>query len=61
MGAASGGTCGPWSVSWKMQSTGGLDRDRLRADWPALDLSAYAARGRVFRVTERKTDREEKQ
>ena len=61
LGAASGGTCGPWSVSWKTQSTGGLDRERLRADWPALDLSAYASRGRVFRVTERKTDREERQ
>lgn len=55
MGNATAGSCGPWSVSWKLQGTSGLDRDRIRADFPAIDFSKYSTQSRVFRVTEKKT------
>ena len=54
MGNATTGTCGSWSVSWKLQGTAGLDRDRIRADYPAIDFSKYSTQSRVFRVTEKK-------
>ena len=54
MGNATGGSCGPWSVSWKLQGTSGLDRDRMKLDFPAIDFSKYSTQSRVFRVTEKK-------
>lgn len=54
MGNATAGTCGTWTVSWKMQGTSGLDRDRIKLDFPALDFSKYTTQSRVFRVSEKK-------
>lgn len=56
MGSASKAICGMYSVSWKLQDTGGLDRDRIRKDYPGIDFSKYAkSQTRVFRVTEKRT------
>ena len=52
MGNATSGTCGPWTVSWKNQGTSGLDRDRMKMDFPALDFSKYTTQSRVFRISE---------
>lgn len=52
MGNASAGVCGPYSVSWKMQRTGGLDRDAIKRDFPGIDFGKYSKSTRVFRVTE---------
>ena len=54
MGNATNGSCGPWSVSWKLQGTSGLDRDRIRMDYPGIDFSKYSSQSRVFRVSEKK-------
>ena len=54
MGSASKGFCGRFTVSWKTQNTSGLDRDRIKADFPEIDLSKYASQSRIFRVTEKK-------
>ena len=54
MGSRSTGVCGRFSVSWKAQNTSGLDRDRIRADYPGIDFAKYATQSRVFRVTEKK-------
>ena len=55
MGNATAGSCGPWSVSWKLQGTSGLDRDRIKMDFPAIDFSKYSTQSRVFRVSEKKS------
>ena len=55
MGNATNGSCGPWSVSWKLQGTSGLDRDRIKMDFPAIDFSKYSTQSRVFRVSEKKS------
>lgn len=56
MGSASKAICGMYSVSWKLQDTGGLDRDRIRKDYPGIDFSKYAkSQTRVFRVTEKRS------
>ena len=54
MGSASKAICGMYSVSWKLQNTSGLDRDKIKADFPEIDFSKYASQSRVFRVTEKK-------
>lgn len=54
MGNATSGSCGTWNVSWKNQKTSGLDRDRIKMDFPALDFSKYSSQSRIFRVTEKK-------
>jgi len=54
MGNATSGSCGPWNVSWKLQGTSGLDRDRIRMDYPGIDFSKYSSQSRVFRVSEKK-------
>lgn len=54
MGSAAKGTCGRFSVSWKLQNTSGLDREKIKADYPDIDFSKYASQSRVFRVTEKK-------
>lgn len=54
MGSAAKGTCGRFSVSWKLQNTSGLDRDKIKADFPEIDFSKYASQSRIFRVTEKK-------
>ena len=54
MGNASTGSCGSFKVSWKTQRTSGLDRDKIKADFPEIDFSKYATESRVFRVTEKK-------
>ena len=54
MGGASVGKCGIFSVSWKTQRTAGLDRDKIREDYPDIDFTKYASTTRVFRVTEKK-------
>lgn len=55
MGSASKGICGAWTVSWKMQNTGGLDREAIRKDYPGIDFGKYAkAQTRTFRVTEKR-------
>lgn len=59
LGGATGGKCGNFSVSWRMQKTSALDRDAIRRDYPDIDFSKYATESRVFRVTERKTTKGE--
>ena len=54
MGSMAKGTCGTFSVSWKLQTTSGLDREKIKADFPEIDFSKYASQSRVFRVTEKK-------
>lgn len=54
MGSAAKGSCGRFSVSWKLQNTSGLDREKIKADYPEIDFSKYASQSRVFRVTEKK-------
>lgn len=54
MGSAAKGTCGRFSVSWKLQNTSGLDREKIKADYPEIDFSKYASQSRIFRVTEKK-------
>ena len=54
LASAPGGSCGRWSVSWKLQRTSGLDREAIKADFPEIDFSKYASQSRVFRVTEKK-------
>lgn len=54
MGSASSGKCGRFSVSWKLQNTSGLDRDKIKEDFPEIDFKKYASQARVFRVTEKK-------
>lgn len=54
MGSMAKGTCGRFSVSWKLQNTSGLDREKIKADFPEIDFSKYASQSRVFRVTEKK-------
>ena len=54
MGSAAKGTCGRFVVSWKLQNTSGLDRDKIKADFPEIDFNKYASQSRVFRVTEKK-------
>lgn len=48
------GTCGHFTVSWKAQNTSGLDREKIKADYPDIDFSKYTSQSRVFRVTEKK-------
>ena len=54
MGDRSFGVCGTFSVSWKLQNTAGLDREKIKADYPGIDFSKYVTKARVFRVTEKK-------
>jgi len=54
MGNASTGSCAGWTVSWKQQGTGGLDREAMKKDWPGLDFAKYSKSTRVYRVTEKK-------
>jgi putative phage-type endonuclease len=54
MGEASKGTCGRFTVSWKLQNTSGLDREKIKADYPDIDFSKYTSQSRVYRVTEKK-------
>ena len=54
MGSSPKGTCGTFNISWKLQNTSGLDREKIKADFPEIDLSKYATQARVFRVTEKK-------
>lgn len=54
MGEASKGTCGRFTVSWKVQNTSGLDREKIKADYPDIDFGKYTTKSRVFRVTEKK-------
>lgn len=54
MGSMAKGTCGRFSVSWKLQNTSVLDRDKIKADFPEIDFSKYASQSRIFRVTEKK-------
>ena len=54
LGSHSTGTCGRFSVSWKLQNTAGLDREAIKADYPGIDFAKYATQSRVFRVTEKK-------
>ncbi len=53
MGSSPKGTCGTFNISWKLQNTSGLDREKIKADFPEIDLSKYATQARVFRVTEK--------
>ena len=55
LGDASIGTCGNFKVTWKLQRTGGLDREAIKADYPDIDFTKYATESRVFRVNEKKT------
>lgn len=48
------GTCGRFSVTWKVQNTSGLDRKKIKADYPDFDFSRYTTQSRVFRVNEKK-------
>ena len=54
IGEASKGTCGRFTVSWKLQNTSAIDRDKIKADYPDIDFSRYTSQSRVFRVTEKK-------
>ena len=48
------GSCGGCRVSWKVQTTSGIDREAIKRDYPEIDFSKYATQSRVFRVTEKK-------
>ena len=48
------GSCGGFRVSWKVQTTSGIDREAIKRDYPEIDFSKYATQSRVFRVTEKK-------
>lgn len=48
------GSCGGFRVSWKVQTTSGLDREAIKRDYPEIDFSKYVTQSRVFRVTEKK-------
>lgn len=54
MGPMSTATCGRWTATWKVQKTSGLDRERIKQDFPALDFSKYGTESRVFRIMEKK-------
>lgn len=54
MGSNPKGTCGRFSVSWKIQNTNGLDRKKMKEDFPEIDFKKYATQSRIFRVTEKK-------
>ena len=53
-GDAAKGSCGRFTVSWKLQNTSALDRDKIKADYPDIDFSRYTSQSRVYRVTEKK-------
>ena len=54
MGDAAKGSCGRFTVSWKLQNTSALDREKIKADYPDIDFSKYTSQSRVYRVTEKK-------
>lgn len=54
LGSRTTGTCGAWKATWKLQNTSGLDRDRIKQDYPDIDFKAYATQARVLRITEKK-------
>ena len=54
MGDAAKGSCGRFTVSWKLQNTSALDREKIKADYPEIDFSRYTSQSRVYRVTEKK-------
>lgn len=54
MGDAAKGSCGRFTVSWKLQTTSALDREKIKADYPDIDFSKYTSQSRVYRVTEKK-------
>lgn len=54
MGDAAKGSCGRFTVSWKLQNTSALDREKIKADYPDIDFSRYTSQSRVYRVTEKK-------
>ena len=54
LGSRSTGLCGRWKVSWKLQNTSGLDRERIKADFPGIDFKLYATQARVLRISEKK-------
>ena len=58
MGNRSRGVCGAFTATWKVQGTGGLDREAIKKDYPTIDFSKYATKARIFRVTEKKTKKE---
>ena len=51
IGNATYGICGSYKVSYKEQTTSGIDRKKLAEDFPALDFKNYATRTRVLRVS----------
>lgn len=54
MGSNPKGSCGRFNVSWKLQNTNGLDREKMKEDFPEIDFKKYATQSRIFRVTEKK-------
>ena len=54
MGAAGGGECERFRVSWKTQTRRTFDQKRFASENPEIDLSGYfkESTARVFRVTE---------
>ena len=51
IGSASTAVCGAYKISFKEQSTSGIDRKRIAKDFPTLDFKNYATRTRVLRVS----------
>ena len=51
IGSASTAVCGAYKISFKEQSTSGIDRKRIAEDFPTLDFKNYATRTRVLRVS----------
>ena len=51
IGNASTAVCGGYKISFKEQTTSGIDRKRIAEDFPALDFKNYATRTRVLRVS----------
>lgn len=54
MGSTSRGICGRFTVSWKTQNTSGLDKKKIKEDYPDIDFDNYVTAARVFRITEKK-------
>ena len=59
MGDNEKATCGSFTISWKTQKTSGLDREAIRRDYPDINFSKYATESRVFRITEKKSKKED--
>lgn len=55
MGPAPKAICGSYTISWAEQRTSGLDREKIKRDYPGFDFKKYQSISRVFRITEKRS------